>query len=43
MSKYDPRFDSKINVGHSDLYFMIQYNWKFDENKVGHSDPWFAV
>ena len=22
--QYDPRFDLKINVGHCDLYFMVQ-------------------
>ena len=24
MSQYDPKFDLKINVGHSDLHFMVQ-------------------
>ena len=24
MSQYDPMFDLKINVGHCDLYFMVQ-------------------
>ena len=24
MSQYDPIFDLKINVGHCDLYFMVQ-------------------
>ena len=25
MSQYDPMFDLKINVGHYDLYFMVQW------------------
>ena len=25
MSQYDPTFDLKINVGHCDLYFMVQW------------------
>ena len=25
MNQYDPRFDLKINVGHCDLYFMVQW------------------
>ena len=25
MNQYDPRFDLKINVGHFDLYFMVQW------------------
>ena len=25
MSQYDPMFDLKINVGHCDLYFMVQW------------------
>ena len=25
MSQYDPTFDLKINVGHSNLYFMVQW------------------
>ena len=25
MNQYDPRFDRKINVGHCDLYFMVQW------------------
>ena len=25
MSQYNPRFDLKINVGHCDLYFMVQW------------------
>ena len=24
MGQYDPTFDLKINVGHYDLYFMVQ-------------------
>ena len=24
MNQYDARFDLKINVGHCDLYFMVQ-------------------
>ena len=24
MSQYDPMFDLKINVGHCDLYYMVQ-------------------
>ena len=24
LNQYDPRFDLKINVGHCDLYFMVQ-------------------
>ena len=24
MSQYDMKFDLKINVGHSDLYFMVK-------------------
>ena len=24
MSQYDPTFDLKTNVGHCDLYFMVQ-------------------
>ena len=24
MNQYDPMFDLKINVGHCDLYFMVQ-------------------
>ena len=24
MNQYDPMFDLKMNVGHSDLYFMVQ-------------------
>ena len=25
MSQYDPNFDLKINIGHYDLYFMVQW------------------
>ena len=25
MGQYDPAFDLKINVGHCDLYFMVQW------------------
>ena len=25
MSQYDPKFDLKINIGHCDLYFMVQW------------------
>ena len=25
MSQYDPKFDLKINIGHYDLYFMVQW------------------
>ena len=27
MSQYDPSFDLNINVGHCDLYFMVQWFW----------------
>ena len=34
MSRYDPKFDLKINIGHCDLYFMVQWfcliSWLFD-------------
>ena len=25
MNQYDPKFDFKINIGHYDLYFMVQW------------------
>ena len=25
MSQYNPKFDLKINIGHCDLYFMVQW------------------
>ena len=25
MSQYDPKFDLKINIGHCDLYFVVQW------------------
>ena len=25
MSRYDSKFDLKINVGHCDVYFMVQF------------------
>ena len=25
LSQYDPKFDIKINIGHCDLYVMVQW------------------
>ena len=34
MSQFDPTFDFKINLGHWDLYFIVQWfcliSWRFD-------------
>ena len=50
MSQYDTTFDLKINVGHCDLYLMVQfeiisqYDPMFDlKLNVGHCDLYFMV
>ena len=53
ISQYDPKFDLKINIGHCDLYFMVQWfcvtSWRlFDVwtsyfGIKGQYDPTFDV
>ena len=53
MSRYDPTFDLKINVGHCDLYFMIQWfchifprpfdGWVSYFQIMRHCDPNFVL
>ena len=48
MNQYDPTFDLQINVGHCDLYFMIQWLCQYDQThdlkiNIGHRDLYFMV
>ena len=43
MNQYDPTFDLKINVGHCDLYFMVQDLALYLEGYLMYEHPYLGL